>query len=351
LFCLVLLAAQVVISLDWEWERDLESGTIEALKIAIPTPYEPTPEVSAIQQYQREHSELGFLWKPSMDTADEVVIGWGDIPAGALTSDDFGFANSPDAIEMLRAGIPVDMVGVGASFMGGAQNLFHEYLALNGLFYYNMAHGRYTLPQYNIVLEEYALPLRPQWIVYGLNEVSFHLIPDFESWEKSGLSWFDYHSGTWCGPARKTGFPHDRLREYPRLYRVYQSVMKSLFRGPRAADKPSREELLDKTYQYVVDAWKKARDAGSGFILLMIPGKQRMIQGPSPALYLFEELLPRLREAGVPLIDLRESYTKAEDPRMLYFRYDGHWNRTGVYMAAREVLEHIENAGGEKGNE
>lgn len=349
LFCLMLLAIQVVVSMDWKLERDLENGRVEALRIAIPTPYEPKPEVLAIQKYQREHPDVGFLWKPGIDTADEVVIGWGDIPAGALTTDDYGFANNVGAIEMLRDGYPVDVIGVGASFMGGAQNLFHEYLALNGLFYYNMGHGRFTLPQYNIVLEKYALPLQPDWVVYGLNEVSFHLIPDFESWKESGLSWFDYHSGTWCGPARKTGFPDVQLREHPRLYRVYQSVMKSLFRGESAEKKPSREALLDRTLDYVVEARETARRSGVGFILLLIPSKQRMTRGPSPAFFLFEELLPRLEELGFPTIDLRDTYAKAEDPRMLYFRYDGHWNRTGVYLAAREVLKHIESGGGEEG--
>lgn len=342
LFCILLLAAQTVISLDWSVERNLETGKAEALRIGIPKPYEPSQEILAIQQHQREHPELGFLWKPSIDTTDEVVVAWGDIPAGELTTGRFGFANSPSAIDMLRAGTPVDIVGVGASYMGGAQGLFHEYMALNGYYYYNMAHGRFTLPQYNIALERYAVELDPTWVVYGLNEVSFTLIPDFEGWRGSGLEWFDYHNGTWCGPTRKTGFPHDQLRPHPRLYRVYQSVIKSLLGGSAIGAKPSPEEMVDKTFGYVHEAWQTARKHDIGFVLLLIPSRNRMIHGPSAATYLFEEIVPRLKQAGIPYIDLRKNYATVEDPSTLYFQFDAHWNRTGVYRAVREVLGYIE---------
>lgn len=342
LFFGILLVAQVVISLDYKLVRDLSTGKVEALRIGLPRPYEPAAEILAIQRHQRRHPRLGFLWKPDIDTADEVVVAWGDIPAGALCTDEYGFANSPEAIALRRDGAPVEIAGVGASYMGGAQGLFHEYLALQGRFYYSLAHGRFTLPQYNIALEQYALPMQPQWIVYGLNEVSFALIPDFEGWAASGLDWFEYHGGTWCGPPREAGFPHNVLRPYPRIHRLYQGLTKSLFPKGLPWQAPSPDELVDKTFEYVNGAYRTARAAGAHFVLLLIPSKQRMAHGPSPGLYLFERLLPRLREAGVPYIDLRESFSQAEDVEQLYFRFDGHWNRQGVYRAARELLDYIE---------
>ncbi|MBD3321956.1 MAG: hypothetical protein GF350_12740 [Chitinivibrionales bacterium] len=343
LFCLLVLTVQVIVSLDWKIVRNLETGKATALRIGIPIPYEPAPEIRAVQKYQVEHPELGFLWKPSISERDNVVVAWGDVPAGAITTDDIGFANSKEAVAYRESGQPVDIIGIGASYIGGAQKLFHEYFALNGYSYYSFAHGRFTLPQYNIALEKYALPEKPKWIIYGLNEVSFALIPDFEAWRKTEIGWFEYHSGTWCGPAIKRGFPYDQLRACPRLNNVYLNTMNNFF--PKGlGKKPSQKELVQKTERYIIDAWKKTESHGIGFILLLIPSKVRMVQGPSPALYLFDDLVPRLSRAGVPIIDLRDTYKQVEDPSLLYFQQDAHWNQTGVYRAAREILAYIETA-------
>jgi hypothetical protein len=341
-FCAIVLVAQVVVSLDYTLERNLETGKVHGFRLGIPEPYEPKPEILAVQQHQRLHDRLGFLWKPLLRPEDKAVVAWGDSPAGVLTTDSFGFANTLEAIDLYRMNFPVDVVGVGASFMGGAQAVFHEYFSLNGLFYYNMGHGRFTLPQYNIAIEHMALPMKPRWIVYGLNEASNVLIPDFEAWEKSGMDWYAFHSGTWAGPARKSGFPHDQLRPYPAAHKIYRSVMKSLFRGTSPAAGLTRDELVDKTWEYVLDAYTTTTEGGSRFVLLLIPAKHRMTRGPSSAYYLFEALIPRFREAGIPYIDLRENFSQVNDPSTLYYKHDGHWNTTGIYRAAREVIDYIE---------
>ena len=343
IFCSLVLVVQIIISMEWKIERNLETGNAEALRIGLPVPYVPGVEILSIQEHQVEHPELGFIWKPSITLEDNVIVGWGDIPAGAISTDDIGFANSEDAISMRQEKEPIDIIGIGASYMGGGSNLFHEYFALNGYSYYSMAHGRFTLPQFNVVLKEYALAEKPKWVVYGLNEVSFTLIPDYELWHESGMGWFDFHSGTWCGPTPKKGFPHDQLKPFPRAYRIYQSVMKKTLRG--AFDKkPTRKELVDKTLYYIFDAYQACKENGTGFILLLIPGKERMIHGPMPSLYLFEEVLPHLEKNGVPYIDLRHSFAQAENPSMLYFQKDSHWNNNGIYRAAREIVAFIEHS-------
>ncbi|MBD3393325.1 MAG: hypothetical protein GF418_14450 [Chitinivibrionales bacterium] len=341
-FCILILSAQVVISLDWELSRNLETGRITGAHVGWPKPYEPSQEVLAVQRHQREHPTLGFLWEPDIDTSDDVVVAWGDIPAGALTTDEYGFANTPSAITMRRDSVPVDIIGLGASYIGGAQGLFHEYCALKGYFYYNLAHGRFTLPQYNLALKDPGLSLNPRWAVYAVNEVSFVLIPDFEKWQATNMGWFDFHSGTWCGPARETGFPHDILRQWPRVHDTYRSVMQSLFRNKLPGKTLSRAKLMDKTFAYIQDAQAMAAQYNVNFVVLLIPSRNRMIHGPSPALYMFEELVPRVKEARIPFIDLRENYRTAEDPAQLYFKQDAHWNSVGVYRAVREVLAYIE---------
>jgi len=212
------------------------------------------------------------------------VLQWGDVPAGALSTDSFGFTNLPQAIALRKAGTPVDIVGVGASYMGGAQGLFHEYFWLKGLFYYNMAHGRFTLPLYNEAIRTAALPLKPRWIVYGLNEVSFHLIDDYEQWRRSGLDWFAFHSGSWCGPARKTGVPYDQLRAVWRpAFALYVAMEKKLSRKSLdRIDEKKKQRLIERSVYYVREAFELARANDVNFVVLFIPDKARMIGGPSP---------------------------------------------------------------------
>ncbi|NLG19128.1 MAG: hypothetical protein GX556_17530 [Fibrobacter sp.] len=352
MFLVVLLALQAVISLDWQISpaKLASSGWCMNLfnlaSVSIPDPdfYNAGPEIAFIQEHLKPHPSMGFLWKENIDTSDEVVIQWGDVPSGALSTDRFGFANVPEAIELSKTGRKVDIVGVGASFLAGAQGLFHEYFWIKDYFYYNMAQSRFTIPQFNAALLETALQLKPDWVVYELNEVSFVMIDDYENWKKSGINWFTYHCGSWCGPALKTGFPHDQLRRFARpLHGVYTSLNRKLFRPSLDLKPAQKKKLVEKTINYIKEAHAAASEAGAGFILLCIPDKGRMINGPSPKYYLFEEVIPALKGTGINIIDLREPFSKADDPRQLYFQIDNHWNRQGIYIAAKEVLSVIRN--------
>ncbi|MFW5959657.1 MAG: alginate O-acetyltransferase AlgX-related protein [Chitinivibrionales bacterium] len=342
LFCIFICVLQVIVSLDWEIKRSSETGKIQGMCVNVPVPYKPEPEVTSIQRHKSTHPELGFLWKPCITQEDNVVIGWGDTPPGSITTDSTGFANTQDAIATKRDKEDIDIIGFGASYMEGAQNLFHEYFSLKGYNYYNLSHGRYTLPQYNIALKEYGLDLNPKWAVYGLNEVSFTLIPDFEKWQESDMDWFEFHSGTWCGPAAKAGFPHNVLREFPRLHRTYKSTMKKTFRGA-LQNSPSQEELVDKSKSYIIEADRVCRENGINFILLLIPSKTRMINGEGAGTYLFSEMVQELKKRGITVIDLRDNFSKSENPERLYYKEDAHWNRTGVYRAAQEILKYIKD--------
>ena len=360
-FLTLLLIAQGTISLSWEhaprssaekaiFSVDLPLGW----RVTLPDPdvASPAPEIKSIQQYMRVHPRLGFLWQPNIDTSDNVVLQWGDTPPGALSTDEYGFANSPDAIALKKANAPIDIIGVGASFMGGAQGLFHEYFWLKGMFYYNMAHGRFTLTNFNAAMEEYAIPARPRLIVYELNEASFYMMDDFEQWRKSGIDWFTYHSGSWCGPAVKTGVPYDQLRTCRPAFALFAATERTLFK--KSIDRPDdtvKRRLVEKAFRYIREASAAAGKNGIAFVVLFIPDKARMIGGPSPNHFIFERIGPRLREAGILFIDLRDAFAQSGDPRDLYFVIDNHWNRKGIYIAAREILKFAKNETAEVTND
>jgi hypothetical protein len=67
-----------------------------------------------------------------------------------------------------------------------------------------------------------------------------------------------------------------------------------------------------------------------------------MAQGPMPHPYLFDELTPRLKKTGIHLIDLQEDFSTVDDPSLLYFQQDAHWNATGIYRAARQIAGFIQ---------
>jgi hypothetical protein len=348
-FLLFLLIAQAIVSLSWErYPFSSEGKAILSInlpmgwRVWLPDPDEAAlaPEIKSIQAQLIPHPRLGFLWKPNIDTEDNVIVQWGDTPAGALSTDEYGFVNAPDAIALKNANTPIDVIGIGASFMGGAQGLFHEYFWLKGLFYYNMAQSRFTLPNFNAAIKEYAIPARPRLIVYGLNEASFYMIDDFEQWRKSGMDWFSFHSGSWCGPAIKTGMPYAQLRLCRPVFALYVALERTLFK--KTIDRPDEQRkrvLVEHTFRYITEAYETAGKNDIGFVVLFIPDKSRMIGGPSPNLFIFERIAPRLKEAGIPFIDLRDAFARAGDPRDLYFSIDNHWNRKGIYIAAREILK------------
>jgi hypothetical protein len=346
----ILLIAQVLLSLSYDLRATGEADGPHLdlpghLRVSVPDPdhYNAPPEVAAVQTYQRTNPIVGFAWQPSIDTSDGIVISWGDAPPGVVSTDEFGFVNSTAAIAQHRSGTPVDIVGLGASYMGGAQATFFDYFDLKGLFYYNLGQGRYTVPQFNAALQAYALPLKPKWIVYGLDEVSFLLIDDFEGWKRSGMDWFSYHGGSWCGPPRKSGFPHDQLHALGTLpHALYCAVERKVSKKSLVdLSEAQKRHLVDATRTCVLDAYHTACDNDIGFILLLIPSKTRMTSGPTAQNFLFERVVPDLQKSGMTIVDLREPFAAVEDPRSLYFAIDSHWNRHGVYIAAQEILRAV----------
>jgi len=359
-FLSLLLIAQTAISLLWEPDYGAPARAVFSLslpggwRVSLPDPdvRQMGPDIALLDSFVIPHPRCGFVWRPSIDTADNVVLQWGDLPSGALSTDRFGFINTPGAIALEKAGTPIDVIGVGASYMGGAAGTFHEYFWLKGLFYYNMAQGRYTLPLYNRVVTDLALPLKPRRILYGLNEVSHLLIDDCERWDKSGQDWMTFHSGSWCGPAIRSGFPYDQLRRWKPVFALYVAIERTVVKKQMAQlDERQKTGLVEKSFGYIHEAWTATRAAGVEFTVLMIPEKGRALGGASPNLYFFERMEPLLREAGIQYVDLRAPFASADDPRDLYFAVDNHWNRNGIYLAAQEMMRFLrESTDGNQGS-
>lgn len=344
-FFSIFIACQIVLGLKWSKNDNggIKIPLVNVYANSISSGnYNPTDEIVQMQKFMVTDRELGFLWKKNLDSADNAYLQWGDVPAGLITTDTFGFNNSSEAIAELNSGRPIDIAGVGASYMGGAQPTFYDLFGFRNQFYYNFAQGRFTQPQFNVALKKCVLPRKPKLVVYGLNEVSYTLIDDYEKWKKSELDWFTYHSGTWCGPAVKNDFFHTLISHNTYFEGIWTATEKKLF-PPMGKTWFQKEAIYNKTFYYVKEAFKLSRENGSEFVVLFIPSRQTAALGPNAYSSLFNAMIPKLKQAGIDYIDLRYSFGSFEDPRALYFVQDSHWNRQGIYKAAIEIQKYIEN--------
>jgi hypothetical protein len=358
LFCLLAAALQVVISLDWSWEgggKTVRSGADSAsasagaafpLRVGLPAVdrYRPDSSILLFQSYMESHPRLGFTFKADLGEGEPVKLQWADQEAAAIHSDSAGFINSPYAIAALKEGRRPDVIGVGSSFMQGAADKFHDFFWAKGLFYYSMATPRHTLQQFTAVVEEYAAPLKPGWIVYDLNEASFELLTDFDAWAGTGTDWFDYHSGTWCGPPRRAS--HRLLAGFPVLEALYAGVRRRVY--PETPIPPATDaELSDRALREILAARDAAEAAGSRFTVMTIPSRDVIVYGKSARWHRVRDLLPRLEAAGVEILDLKPIFAAEDDPRSLYFKVDAHWNGYGIFKAAAAMaMRHAEGPPG-----
>jgi hypothetical protein len=345
-FCLIIAACQVILSLQWKVEKQGRSTGIPRVSVCIPDPdlYMPGREIREVQPYLKIDPVLGFLWKENLDSSDNVRFTWGDQEPCLLSTDQWGFINSPEAIAEQKAKKKVEIIGLGASFMQGASSAFYDFFSLHGLLYYNMATHRHTLPQFNDALKRNALPIRPSWIIYELNEASPSLINDYLAWKRSGLDWFTYHSGTWSGPPKSSQYDLGPLKKIPEINGIAVAVLKKVL--PKKTVFPGTfEEQKKLCLEYICAADSMTRQAGSRMIVLYIPSKETIFYGRSRISGLIDGLLPMLSAKGITVLDLRKPFNDSDDPRSLYYAVDGHWNKDGVLMAARAVKAVMDSVG------
>jgi hypothetical protein len=219
----------------------------------------PLPEVLAIQPYLKLHPELGFTWRENVGAGEGVMFKVKDAEFEPLSTDAGGSINHPDAIRRRNAGERPQVVGTGDSFMEHAAHVFHDLFAAEDIFYYNLAIHRQAPPQYTHVVESVAAPLRPQWIIYGIFENDFAETEDFDNWKKSGLDWFAFHSGTWCGaplpPTLLGRLYENHLRGFNGLFRAVESRL----RGERMSALGPSEASVARVKELTVAAADAAR--------------------------------------------------------------------------------------------
>lgn len=293
-------------------------------------------EVSKIQPLLRAHSTLGYLWESNL-SLPVGTLKWADQVPRALTTDAIGFFNDPTAISRLASDEHVNIIGLGDSFVHDAANTFYQFFDRQSLFYYSLAMHRHSPPQYNIILRDYALPRRPDWIIYGLYENDFDEAEDFEAWRESGVDWFAYHSGSWAGrPIGRGAVARLTQRYIPELRRrLLKAADRFGFGDAPMAQSGERIATL------VVSALDAANQMESNFLLVLIPSKKAVIGGESPKAPLYTDLLNRVRpRTDLRILDLAPRFrTCCGDPASLYYKIDGHWNEAGMTEGAKAILE------------
>lgn len=349
-FTLLALVMQILISLNYKLGPigNKPLPILEKIKgISVEWPalnaYKPDSQVQLFQQNMKTHPRMGFLFRENLGNTKPLKVKWADQAESELMTDEMGFVNSKYALEARRAGKPIEIIGVGSSFMQGAAGNLHDFFWAKGAFYYNMATPRQTLPQFTMAVKEFAIREKPKWILYDLNETSIELMQDYENWLQSGMDWFTYHSGTWCGPPKRPCLPY--LERFPKLEALYHGVRKRIYpenRIPQASD----DENIHKALKCIVEARDAAQAHGIHFMVVAIPSKQTSIYGKSARWKNIDALLPQLEKAGVRVLSLLDSFSKEEDPRALYYEVDGHWNGYGILKASMLISQSLAEAGG-----
>lgn len=338
LFSALTMAVQVILSLDYSrmpaaGPSNVLPGLPGGFKVGLPPleRYRPDSAILLFQSFMKSDAKVGFLFKENLGSGSPVRLQWADQEPGEIHSDPSGFINSPFAIAARKEGKPIHIIGVGSSFMQGAAEKFHDFFWAKGLFYYSMATPRHTLQQFTSVVKEYAVPLKPGWIVYDLNEASFELIRDYDEWSRTGQDWFAYHSGTWCGPPKKGA--NRLLESFPIVEALYAGVRRRI--APVKPIPPaSDEELVRRALEEITEARKVAEANGIRFLVMTIPSRDVAVYGKSGRWRRVESLLPLLRKAGIQVLDLKPEFMAEDDPRALYFKVDAHWNGYGIFKAA-----------------
>ncbi|MHC1713880.1 MAG: hypothetical protein AB9872_17200 [Solidesulfovibrio sp.] len=111
---------------------------------------------------------------------------------------------------------------------------------------------------------------------------------------------------------------------------------------------PLSEQAIQDMVRVQVERrdWLAAR--GMAYLVVFAPNKDRvypefMPKGlvPLHPLSRLEQLEPRLREAGISVLDLRESLLAAKAERQAFQKTDTHWNGWGAFRGAAAIIDAV----------
>ncbi len=305
--------------------------------------YAPREEVQRIQQQLVLHPQLGFTWQPNISPERGVLLANKDVQFEPLSTDSLGILNCAQAIAARNDGAPIDVIGLGDSFVELAHHSFFDLFQSHGLTYYSLAIHRQAPPQYTHLLRDVGLALKPHWVLYGLYENDFEETLDYENWKASGLDWFTFHSGTWCGPPVSVNPLRRFAYEHFRGFRAFRKVLDEK-RGKTVSTSIAQVDLDKATARVSVcieEAQTLCTQHHARLLLVLIPSKNSMLVEPTPEYRQFDTLLKRLPSA-IDLVDLRPLFRSAPAPSNLYYEIDGHWSPQGVALAGTAILDYIQ---------
>ncbi len=309
----------------------------------------PTSAVLEVQSWLRLDPVAGFSWLPNLSPRQNILLHNADVIYEPLSTDEFGVENPPEAIAARNAGAHVQVLGLGDSFMEMAAHGFHSAFAERGRMYYSLAIHRHAPPHYAALYETHGIAMKPETVLVGLFENDFAETEDFENWKASGMDWFAYHSGTWCGRPVPASAPRRLIRTWFRGYEGLANVVRVRLRGERMSVTGPTDRQIQSVSEYLGQIARLARENGSAFWLVLIPSKPTARGETTAEAHAYDRVLAALGPDAAGIIDLRPVFQTQPDPASLYYREDGHWNREGIALAAQVVLDtlHLAKSAGE----
>lgn len=311
------------------------------LRIRYAEPARQTlPEILAIQPYLQLEPDIGFTWKTDIPEEENIIFDIRDIEFPPLSTDAHGFLNPSESIQAVAHGEPVEIVGLGDSFMEHGAHTLRTLFQNAGFSYYSLAVHRQSPPQYLNILEKYAVALHPKWVVLGLFENDFVETEDYDHWRASGMDWFAYHSGTWCGPPVPINpMKAFYLEHFPGTEGLLRAVRGRLIDENVPFSGPS-EEQVERVVEILTETRQRAEACGARFLLVLIPSRDTALQGDTATSRAYDRVIERLPETDI--LDLRPVFASMPDPATLYYREDAHWNTDGIEKAGNAIVAIIQ---------
>jgi hypothetical protein len=303
--------------------------------------YRPHESVLRIQDQLVAQPDYGFSWRPNVRKNEGIVFDVADVEYEPLSTDLNGFINHPGTADNST----VDILGLGDSFVEHAAHIWFELAKKRRLNYYSMALHRTAPPQYARIIKKHIGAGKPTWIVIGLFENDFVETSDFQQWQKSDLDWFEYHSGTWCGPPVDESFSAT-LRDG--LFQGWSAALKNVranLRGGRMTITGPTEEEIDGVTEALREIRTHAKEIESRALIVLIPSKPTATGPLTNEAEAYDPVINALRMDGpLDILDLRPAFRAHTDPSSLFYEIDGHWNTTGMKFAGQLLFDHIRRA-------
>ncbi len=310
------------------------------LRYVEPLPTTP-PAVLEVQPHLVLDPLTGYRWQSNVSADRGIVFHNADIEYEPLSTDEFGVVNTPAAINGRRSNEQVQILGLGDSFMEMAAPGFHSAFLERGLFYYSLAIHRHAPPHYAALFDAYGIAMKSEIVLVGLFENDFTETQDFENWKRSGVDWFAYHSGTWCGrsaPATPSG---RFVRTWLRGYEGLANVVRIRLRGERMSVTGPTEHQVFRVSAYLSGIAEQARAHGIEPWLVLIPSKPTARGETTLEARAYDDVIALLEGKFTRTVDLRPVFAAHPDPASLYYQQDGHWNAAGIALAAETILANI----------